>query len=309
MKRTKKLRRVGFIAGLLTTAMVLAGCGSDDGDNGDTAGDNGDNAAGGTITMGYLPSWTDGLATAYLMKNILEDEGYTVEMTELTEAAPLYQGLADGDVDIYPSAWSEATHVDYMDEHGDNIEDLATYYGGAVLTFAVPEYMDDVNSIADLQGQADRFDGRIVGIEPGAGLTRVTKESVMPTYGLDEDYQLQESSTTAMLAELQTAIDNEEDIVVTLWRPFWANASFPVKDLEDPEGALGDPEGLHVLARDGFSDDFADVAEMLRNFEMTDEQFGTLEDLVVNEFGEGQEEEAVAQWLEDNPDFVDSLKG
>jgi glycine betaine/proline transport system substrate-binding protein len=308
VKRTKKLRRVGFIAGLLTTAMVLAGCGSDDGDNGDTAGEGG-NGSGGTITMGYLPSWTDGLATAYLMKNILEDEGYTVEMTELTEAAPLYQGLADGDIDIYPSAWSEATHSDYWAEHGDQIEDLATYYGGAKLTMAVPEYMDDVNSIADLKGQGDRFDGRIVGIEPGAGLTRVTKNDIMPAYGLDGEFTLLESSTTAMLAELQNAVENEEDIVVTLWRPFWANASFPVKDLEDPEGAFPDPEGLHVLARDGFSDDFGEVADMLGNFEMTDEQFGTLEDLVVNEFGEGQEEEAVAKWLEDNPDFVDSLKG
>lgn len=308
MKRTKKMSRVGWIAGLAATAMVLAGCGSDDGGS-DSASENGGGSGGGTITLGYLPSWTDGLSTAYLMKNILEDEGYTVEMTELSEAAPLYQGLAAGDVDIYPSAWSEATHEDYWAEYGDSIEDLATYYGGAVLTMAVPEYMDDINSIADLKGQADRFGGRIVGIEPGAGLTRVTKESVMPTYGLDEEYELVESSTTAMLAELQTAVENEDDIVVTLWRPFWANASFPVKDLEDPEGALGEPEGLHVLARDGFSDDFADVAEMLSNFKMDDEQFGTLEDLVVNEFGEGNEADAVAKWLEDNPDFVEGLKG
>jgi glycine betaine/proline transport system substrate-binding protein len=30
---------------------------------------------------------------------------------------------------------------------------------------------------------------------------------------------------------------------------------------------------------------------------------------VVNEYGQGQEAEAVEAWLEENPDFVDSLKG
>jgi len=303
------MKRVGWLVGVMALAMVAAGCGSDDGDNGDNgeAGGNG-GEAGGTITLGILPAWTDGLATAYLWKNVLEEEGYDIEITELSEAAPLYAGLADGAVDIYPSAWSEATHSDYMDEYGDQIDDLATYYGGAVLTLAVPEYMDDVNSIEDLQGQADRFDGRIVGIEPGAGLTRVTKESVMPTYNLGEEYELVESSTTAMLTELESAIEAEEDIVVTLWRPFWANATYPVKDLEDPEGALGEPEGLHVLARDGFAEDFPEATEMFANFELDDEQFGTLEDLVVNEY-EGEPDAAAEAWLEENPDFVDSLKG
>lgn len=301
------MKRAGWLAGAVALAMVAAGCGSDDGDNGNGEASGNGGEAGGTITLGILPAWTDGLATAYLWKNVLEDEGYDVEITELSEAAPLYTGLSRGDVDVYPSAWSEATHSDYMDEYGDDIEDLATYYGGAKLTLAVPEYVD-IDSIEDLQGQADRFDGRIVGIEPGAGLTRVTKESVMPTYELEGDYELVESSTTAMLAELESAVEAEEDIVVTLWRPFWANATFPVKDLEDPEGALGDPEGLHVLARSGFGDDFPEVADMFANFELDDEQFGTLEDMMVNEY-DGRPDEAAQAWLEENPDFVDSLKG
>lgn len=307
MRNTRTMKRAGWLAGAIALAMVAAGCGSDsgNGDNGEASGNGGE--AGGTINLGILPAWTDGLATAYLWKNVLEDEGYDVEVTELSEAAPLYAGLADGDVDIYPSAWSEATHSDYMDEYGDQIEDLTTYYGGAKLTFAVPEYVD-IDSIEDLQGEANRFGGRIVGIEPGAGLTRVTKESVMPTYNLEGDYKLVESSTTAMLTELESAIKAEEDIVVTLWRPFWANASFPVKDLEDPEGALGDPEGLHVLARDGFGEDFPEVTDMFANFELDDEQFGTLEDLVVNKY-DGEPDKAAEAWLEENPDFVDSLKG
>jgi glycine betaine/proline transport system substrate-binding protein len=299
------LRKHGIrlAAGLAAVSLTAAACGGDEG-AGSAGGGNGE--GGGTITLGFIPSWTDGLSMAYLWEHVLEERGYDVEFQEISEAAPLYAGVAGGDIDVYPSAWSEVTHADYMEEYGDDVEDLGAWYEGAVLTFAVPEYTD-IDSIEDLAGNADMFDGRITGIEPGAGLTRITKESVMPAYGLTDSYELAESSTTAMLAELQAAIKAERDIVVTLWRPFWAYSEFPVKDLEDPKGALGDPEGLHNIAREGFSDDFADIAELMENFTLTDDQYGSLENLVVNEYGEGRYNEAVQQWLEDNPDVADSL--
>ncbi|OUZ12716.1 glycine/betaine ABC transporter substrate-binding protein [Aeromicrobium sp. PE09-221] len=302
------MKRKGFLKGLGVAASVLAltataACGSDDNGGSD---DNAD--GGGTITLGIIPSWTDGLSVGYLWKNVLEEEGYDVEIEEVADAGLLYQGLADGSIDVYPSAWPEVTHAAYMEQHGDALEDLGAYYEGAVLTMAVPEYTD-IDSIADLKDNADRFGGEIVGIEAGAGLTDATKNNVMPAYELEDDYTLVESSTTAMLAALSDAIDNEEDIVVTLWRPFWANSEFPVKDLEDPEGAFGDPETLNAIANADFSGEFPDVAEMMGNFKLSDDEYGGLEDIVVNEYGEGNEEEAIEAWLEDNPDFIDSLKG
>ncbi|MFJ8105997.1 glycine betaine ABC transporter substrate-binding protein [Streptomyces sp. NPDC096132] len=50
--------------------------------------------------------------------------------------------------------------------------------------------------------------------------------------------------------------------------------AFPVRALEDPKGAFGKPEGLHSLARDGFSEDFPEVADVIKNFKLTDEQYG-----------------------------------
>ncbi|MGY5885769.1 glycine betaine ABC transporter substrate-binding protein [Modestobacter lacusdianchii] len=300
-------RGARLAAGLAAVALTATACG---GDGDEETGASGGTSSGGacdTVDLGFIPSWTDGLSMAYLWENVLGEQGIDVEMTEIADAAPLYAGLAGGDVDVYPSAWSEATHADYMEEYGDQVEDFGAWYGGARLTFAVPEYTD-IESIADLAGNAEQFDGRIVGIEPGAGLTRTTRESVMPAYELEGEYTLVESSTTAMLAELQAATDANEDIVVTLWRPFWANSEFPVKDLADPEGALGEAEGLHTLAREGFSDDCGAIASMMENLELTDEQYGSLENMVVNEYGEGQYAEAVDAWIEENPDFLESLQ-
>ena len=281
-------------------AMTTAACGGGSGDG------DGDAAGGTTITMGVIPGWTDETATTYLLKDVLEDNGYTVEVTELSDNAPMYTALANGDIDVLSSSWLEMTHKTYMDEYGENLEDLGVYYEGATSFLAVPDYVD-ITSIEELPARADEFGGRVVGIEPGAGLTKMTQESVFPAYGLDEGFELQLSSTAAMLTELQNATDAQEPIVVTMWKPFWANLTFPIRALEDPKGAYGEPENLHVLAREGFSEDQPEVAEMLANFTLTDEQFGTLENMVVNEFGEGEEEQAVAAWLEQNPDYGTAL--
>lgn len=119
----RKHRRTTTIVGALTLTVTLAACG-EDGPETDEAADGAEDGEGGTITLGFLPSWTDSLSTAYL----LEEQGYTLELQELSEAAPLYAGLAGGDIDI---------------------EDLGTYYDEAKLTFAVPEYTD-IDSIEDL---------------------------------------------------------------------------------------------------------------------------------------------------------------
>lgn len=286
-------------------SLALAGCSgtanTDDGQT-DAAGD----VTCDTVTLGFLPSWTDGLSTAYLLENQLGALGIDVQMQTLTEAGPLYAGLAQGDVDIYPSAWPELTHADYMDEYGDDIEDLGAYYEGAKLTIAVPEYVD-ITSIEDLAGNADRFGGRIVGIEPGAGLTAQTQDVMIPEYGLEGEYELVTSSTAAMLTELGNAVDAQEDIVVTSWRPFWANEAYGLKDLEDPMGAMGEPEALHFLGTAGFSERCAEAAELIAGIQLDDAGYASLEDMVVNEYGEGREAEAVEAWISENPNAFSTI--
>lgn len=255
------------------------------------------------ITLGYIASWSDGLSMAYLLDNRLTAMGFEVKHTQISDAGLLYAGLSEGDVDINPSGWPEVTHKPYMDEYGDKIEDLDAWYEGAKLNLSVPSYVD-VSSIDELVGKGDQFENRIVGIEPGAGLTAATQDSVIPTYGLDEEYELITSSTPAMLTELSSSIDAQKDIVVTLWTPFWANSTYDVKALEDPEGAFGDAESLHILGRKGFKEDFPEVAEYLSQIKISDELYNDLEDKVVNEFGEGKEAEAVEAWLEENPDVI-----
>src|SRR5690606_13664063 len=122
---------------------------------------------------------------------------------------------------------------------------------------------------------ADLFNSTIIGIEPGAGMMGIAREEIIPGYGLD-DWTLTESSTPAMLAELDGALANEEPIVVTLWTPHWAYAEYDIKNLEDPEGLWGGSEQLHIAGRPGFSDDFEELAGWLANFHMDPDSLASL---------------------------------
>jgi len=294
---------------LLGMSAVMAGCDADTTD-GDTNGDaNGETPSvdADPIEIGWVP-WDEDIAVTYLWKHILEGEGYEVNLTQL-DIAPVYAGVAEGDLDLYLDAWLPITHGDYADEYDENWEYLSVWNDNGLLTWAVPDYVD-VQSIADLKGKSDMFNGQIIGIEAGAGLMRLSKDAVIPGYGLEE-YTLVEGSTSAMLAELDRAVSNEEPIVVTLWRPHWAYGAYPMRDLEDPEGALGGAEELHVVAHKGFSDEYPEVAEWLTNFKLSDEQIGSLTNTVIQEYGTGQEAEGVEDWLSDpaNQALVDGWLG
>ena len=97
MPKTKRTRVGTAVAAVLSLGLLAAGCGSDDGDSGSAA-DGG--APDKSITLGIIPSWTDGLSTAYLWKDLLEEQGYEVTIEELADVAPLYAGLAKGDIDV-----------------------------------------------------------------------------------------------------------------------------------------------------------------------------------------------------------------
>jgi len=163
-----------------------------------------------------------------------------------------------------------------------------------------------ITSLAELAANAEQFGNQIVGIEPGAGLTIAMEDSVIPGYGLD-GMDFTTSSTTGMLTELEAALDAGENVVVTLWEPHWAYGAFPIRNLDDPEGALGGTEGLHVFSRTGFAGDFPEVAEWLGSFEMSLDQLYDLENLLFVENDTDDYGPLVKQWIEDNREYVDGL--
>lgn len=257
------------------------------------------------LTIPIASGWDEDVAVSNLFKYLLEQNGYTVELPTL-DVAPIFDGVASGEYDIFFDTWLPNTHKDYWAQYQDQVEDLGVWYDEAPLTIAVPDYMD-IDSLEDLKAIGDEVDHTITGIDPGAGLSRVTKEDMMPAYGLD-DWTLKLSSTAAMLAELKTAIDNKEPIVVTLWRPHWAYSAFPIKDLEDPKGAMGAPDEIHTIASKDFVAANPGLTALLKQFHMDADSLGDLENVVLQEH-QDDPQGGVEAWVKANSDFVSQLIG
>lgn len=252
-----------------------------------------------TLSVGYIP-WDEGIASTFLWKELLERRGYKVDARQL-EAGALYTGLAGGKLDFQTDAWLPVTHAQYWEKYGNKLEDLGSWYGPTSLELSVPSYVKDVHSLADLKGKADRFKGRIIGIEPSAGEMSILKDKVLKDYGLDGEYEVVDGSTPGMLAELKRAYEKKEPVAVVLWSPHWAYSSYELTKLEDPQGAWGKGDGIHTLARKGFAEDEPKVAAWLKSFKLTEEQLTGLE-ARIQQTGKGKEQQAVRAWLQDHPE-------
>ena len=307
MRRRSIMKGAWATGAVVTLPAVLAACSVED-EGGETA-DSSDVEFGlpegeGELVLGVIPGWDEGVVATELWNQALTDAGYTVTVQEFAEAGLLFEGLAAGDVDVFLDGWLPVTHATYMEEYGDQLEQIGEWNSNAALTVAVPAYVDQVNSLAELNANAELFGGEIIGIEPSAGLTEAVQGSAIPTYGIT-DLELKTSSTATMLSELDSAIAAEEPIVVTLWQPHWAYAKYDLKNLEDPEKTLGDVETINTLAHAGFTAEFPDVSEALAKFKLSDDQLADLENTVFTDH-EGDVPAGVTAWLGDN-DFQELI--
>jgi glycine betaine/proline transport system substrate-binding protein len=219
----------------------------------------------GKVRLAYV-EWDCAVASTNVVKAVLQEKlDYDVEILPVAAAA-MWQATASGDVDGFVTAWLPVTHADYLKKIGDKVDDLGPITGGARLGWAVPTYVT-INSIAELNSVKDKFNGRIIGIDPGAGIMRLS-EDVIEQYGLD--YTLMEGSGATMTAALQSAIKNNEWVAVTAWSPHWMFGKWDLKYLEDPKGVLGGEETIHTIARTGLKADMPEVYNFLDNFSWKD---------------------------------------
>ena len=297
-----KKRLLSAIAIAAVSLIGMSGCASTAGSSASEKLPNGDKAA---LTIGVFNGWPEGEAASYLWKSILEKKGYSIEL-KYADAGPVFVGVSEGAYDLALDGWLPTTHASYMKKYSDKITDLGAWNSDAKLTVAVNEDAP-IDSLEELAANADLFGNRIVGIEPGAGLTEAVQDSVIPGYGL-EKMKFITSSTPAMLSELKSATSKGENIAVTLWRPQWAYAAFPIKDLKDPKGTLGSAESIHSLGSKTFVADYPVLAGWIKGFTLPSDLLFSLENDMYN-VDESIDDYTpiVDKWISNNQAYVDGL--
>lgn len=291
------IRRLALIAlALLIASVAFATGDGEDGMDGEPKG---------TVSLVYM-NWEEGVAWTHMLATVLEDElGYDVNLTA-ADVGPAYQSVAQGDQDFIMEAWLPNLHAPYLEELGDQMVEVSVIYEDGVTGLIVPQYMADagVTTLSDLADPevAEQLDYKITGIDAGAGMMIKTEEELIPGYGLDDvGYELVASSSPAMMAAIDSAIQNEEFIVGMGWQPHSMFGRYDLVILEQDEEQIWSLDDIKIMGRLGVEDDLPEVVEFFENVLWTNETIGPL--MVHIADSNLSTLEAAREWKNENPDI------
>jgi len=250
------------------------------------------------LKIGYINSWDDSVAVSFVAAEILREKlGYQVELKPV-EPAIMWQGVARGDLDISLSAWMPVTHGEYSAKLGDKVDILTANYKDAKIGLVIPDYVQNVNSIEDLNAHAKDFNNTITGIDAGAGIMRRTEDAIRE-YGLT--LKLMPSSGSGMATALDRAIRAKKPVVVTGWIPHWMFARWQLRFLDDPKGVYGQAEHIDTFVNPSLKDKAPDAYAFLKNLSWGAGDVGA----VMLAITEGAKpEQAAKDWVKNHPEQV-----
>lgn len=249
------------------------------------------------ISLGVVSGWAEGEAMTLVAQEALNRAGYHVV---LQKAAPnlLFASMDNGDTDAYMDVWLPKTHGDKVARFS-KIRSTGIIYEGALLGLVVPDYVT-INSIDELNKHKNQFGGRMIGIERGSGIAAAT-DRVLKEYNLD--YVQLNSSTVAMISELQKAVREKRWIIVTGWKPHWMFARFDLKFLKDPKQVYGEAERIEAYVREGLDKEFPEVYGFFQQISFDDE---TMSDLLAKMEESKNQKETAKQWVDEHQDLVNT---
>ncbi|WZL73296.1 glycine betaine ABC transporter substrate-binding protein [Clostridiaceae bacterium 35-E11] len=235
-----------------------------------------------------------------VIKQVAEEQGYRVEEVE-GDIGFMFLGLSQGSIDILPDVWLPILHKNYMDKYEGKIDLVNTLYEKTEMGLGVPSYVE-VDSIAELNKNAELFDNRIVGIEPSTGMM-LTAEETIEDYNMD-NIELVEGSTPAMLAEVDKAAKNNEPVLFLAWRPHVMFLKYDIKILKD-EKNIWKYDDVMTGVNPGLKEKAPDLYHFLQEFSISIQDIEEI--LYKAETEDKNIEELTAQWIEDHREEIDKM--
>lgn len=243
--RGNKTRSLALLALMLGLAMVAAACSeAGDSEGGDGGGETGALPGEGTTVSIAINPWTGSAVNANVAKILLEQElGYTVDLVEIDEFAQ-FPAMSAGDLDatleVWPSGHAE-DYATYIEGDGSVVDGgqlgVIGKIGWYVPTYMVEEHPDvamleGLNANADLFATTETGDkGQMLDGDPS--FVSFDAE-IVETLGLDFEVVVA-GSESALLAELDQAIANEDPLLFYWYTPHWGNTVYDLTEVALPE--------------------------------------------------------------------------
>ncbi|MDI9246447.1 choline ABC transporter substrate-binding protein [Marinobacter sp. CHS3-4] len=251
--------------------------------------------------------WTDITATTALTSEVLSGMGYAPE-NKVLSVPVTYRSLKNKDIDVFLGNWMPTMKGDiqpYLDD--GSVESVRANLEGAKYTLAVPAeaYKAGVKNFSDIAEYADKFDGKIYGIEPGNDGNRLIQDMIdKDAFGLG-DFRLVASSEAGMLSQVGRAIKRDEWVVFLGWAPHPMNANFDIEYLAGGDDYFGPNYGgatVYTNVRADYLNECPNLGVFFNNLEFSLKMENEVMGLILND---GMDPNAAArQWLSANPSVL-----
>jgi len=181
---------------LLAVALLLTACGGDDAfSEGDGNGGDGDNGGGGGELTISGQDFAESVIMQSLYAGVLEEAGYTVEITTVSNRGIYMDALQSGQVDIVPDYAASAAEELNRQQNGAEAEPVAT-----------SDVDETISALTEL--------GQQVGIEPLEPAEASNQNAMVVRQDFAEEHQLSTISDLAAMdqnLDFATAADCEEN--------------------------------------------------------------------------------------------------
>lgn len=277
-------------------------------------------------------AWAGSTANTYIAKAVLEDElGCDVEVTKVAEI-PVFQAMADGEVDAVLEDWQ------HTDEYKKYIEEAGTVVDGGPLGveghigWYIPKYLMDSNpefaTWEGLKGKEDLFktaesgdQGMFLGGDPS--YVQKDKELIKAL-----DLNLKHVTAGAEPAQVArwTQLYKQEKPVIFYWyTPQFYNQQYDLAEVELPERTPdckddaksgGNPEQykcaydvtvIEKLFSKKFADSGSPAYDVLKKLELTNDDQEAVAKAIAGD--KVDPEKAGKDWVEQNADTVQAWLG
>ncbi|KXS43954.1 MAG: ABC-type proline/glycine betaine transport system, periplasmic component [Candidatus Frackibacter sp. T328-2] len=255
------------------------------------------------VTFGHV-NWPGVTVKTEVAKQVLEALGYKVKKKALTQTV-LFEGMKNDEIDAFLGNWMPTMKVNFKPYNEEGvIENVTVNLEKALYQTAVPKYVWEagVKSMADLNKYADKFDRKIVGIEPGNDGNQIIQNAIENNNYNLKDWELVSGSTAAMLSAVGKATKTKEWIAFNGWKPHWMNVKYDIKYLDDPEGIWGGNDKVYTAARPELKKEMPNFYKFLEQFKVN----AQIQSKWILEYQKkGRPAEEVAQeWIKNNIDLV-----
>ena len=246
--------------------------------------------------------WTDIQVTTGATSVVLEALGYTPEVKTLSVPVT-YASLKNKDIDVFLGNWMPSMTADiqpYLDDK--SVEQLATNLEGAGYGLVVPQYVADagVKSLSDLGANADKFGGKIYGIEAGNDGNRIIQTMIDDAKNNLSGFALVESSEAGMLTEAERAMKDNQWIVFLAWTPHPIMGEMKIHYLDGMGDSGFGAATVLTNVRAGYTTECPNAGKLLANLRFSLEMEGAMMDPVLKDGADPKE--TARAWLKANPD-------